>query len=67
MLSDQVRVGADELGEGQQANIFQVRVADDEEVTKFGDTDRGKVVAGGSVDDVGKEAAGDEARDTFVE
>lgn len=67
MLSNQVRVGADELGEGQQANIFQIRVADDEEVPEFGDTNRGKFVAGGSVDDVREEAAGDEARDTFVE
>lgn len=67
MLGDQVCVGADELGESQQANIFQVRVTDDEEVTEFRHTHRGKFVAGGSVDDVREEAAGDETGDTFVE
>lgn len=60
-------MGADELGEGQQANILQVRVTDDEEAAELGDADRGDVVARGGVDDVGEEAPGDEAGDTFVE
>lgn len=67
MLGDKMRMGADELCESQQTNIFQVRIADDKKAAELGDADRGDVVARRGIDDVGEEAPGDEARDTFIE
>lgn len=67
MLGDQVRVCGDQLGEGEQSHVFQVRVADDEEAAELSDADGGEVVAVGGVDDAGEEPAGDQTRDAFVE